>query len=299
MFVDRRLLLSYRLPHRNQLPFLYPFPRLPRTKSDTSYRLWCFVEGDNTVFPVIASSTLLIDDLKDKIKEKKSNLLQRVDASILTLWKVQADVVDHDEVGDQIYASSGQYQLDVNDQRRLRITEALLKVWPEPPPHDQLHVFVSLPEVGSPAFNYAGGGDNPVDSGFVKEYEGIFIEVKEWGAFESPDIEENGIHIRSENWAPVPEFVAELELELDRKPCLDPDRRRHMTFSALSVTFDFWMHILGVSREGPSKTFHRRNLPSKAKANLRGLPGISRWEISCLLPLVNGNDIGRGHWEFP
>jgi hypothetical protein len=57
--------------------------------SDTSYRLWCFVEGDNTVFPVIASSTLFIGELKDKIKENKSNLLQRVDASSLTLWKVR------------------------------------------------------------------------------------------------------------------------------------------------------------------------------------------------------------------
>jgi flagellar biosynthesis component FlhA len=56
--------------------------------STTTYTLRCFVEGDNTAFDVIASSTVFIAELKEMIKEEKSDLLQRVDASSLILWKV-------------------------------------------------------------------------------------------------------------------------------------------------------------------------------------------------------------------
>ncbi|KAF8503641.1 hypothetical protein F5888DRAFT_1631557 [Russula emetica] len=78
-----------------------------------------------------------------KIKKGKNNLLQRFDASSLTLWKVRVDV-DIDEVDDQIYAGAGQYQLDAKDRRRLRIGETILEVWPEPPPHNH-HIFVGVP----------------------------------------------------------------------------------------------------------------------------------------------------------
>jgi len=84
-----------------------------------------------------------IDDLRRKIKKGKNNLLQRFDASSLTLWKVRVDV-DIDEVDDQIYAGAGQYQLDAKDRRRLRIGETILEVWPEPPPHNH-HIFVGVP----------------------------------------------------------------------------------------------------------------------------------------------------------
>jgi hypothetical protein len=56
---------------------------------DTPHMLWCYVEGDNAVFRVIISSTKTIDDLKRLIKEKRSNLLQGIDASSLTLMKVR------------------------------------------------------------------------------------------------------------------------------------------------------------------------------------------------------------------
>ncbi len=57
--------------------------------SDTPYTLWCYVEGDKTLFRVIISSTKITDDLKKSIKEEKSNLLQGVDASSLILTKVR------------------------------------------------------------------------------------------------------------------------------------------------------------------------------------------------------------------
>jgi hypothetical protein len=45
-------------------------------------------------------------------------------------------------VGDKVRA--GQYQLDANDQQRLRANDKISKVWPEPPV-DHLHVVVTLP----------------------------------------------------------------------------------------------------------------------------------------------------------
>jgi len=57
--------------------------------SETPYTLWCYVEGDRALFRVVISSTKIIDDLKDSIKEKRRNLLQGVDAPSLTLTKVR------------------------------------------------------------------------------------------------------------------------------------------------------------------------------------------------------------------
>lgn len=57
----------------------------------------------------------------------------------------------------------------------------------------------------------------------VTEYEDIFIKVKEWGTFESSDIERNGIQICGDDGTPVPDFVTEFERELDIKPGLAPD----------------------------------------------------------------------------
>jgi hypothetical protein len=57
--------------------------------SETTYELWCLVEGDNTPFSIIASSTTFIGELPKMIKKEKSNALQRFDASSLLLWKVR------------------------------------------------------------------------------------------------------------------------------------------------------------------------------------------------------------------
>jgi hypothetical protein len=64
-------------------------------------------------------------------------------------------------------------------------------------------------------------GDKPVDSGLVRDYEDIFIKVKNWGAFEGSDIERNGLHKYRDGT--VPDFVTEFERELDGKPCLASD----------------------------------------------------------------------------
>ena len=51
--------------------------------------LWRYVVGDDTPFSIIASSTIFIANLQEMIKKEKSNLLQKVDASNLVLWKVR------------------------------------------------------------------------------------------------------------------------------------------------------------------------------------------------------------------
>jgi len=59
---------------------------------------------------------------------------------------------------------------------------------------------------------------------FVKEYENIFIKVKEWDAFDDSDIERNGLREhRDVDGTPAPEFVSEFEQKLDRKPGLATD----------------------------------------------------------------------------
>jgi len=56
--------------------------------SDTSYKLWCLVEGEESPFSVTTHSNISISELKEVIKAKKENAFQRVDASFLKLWKV-------------------------------------------------------------------------------------------------------------------------------------------------------------------------------------------------------------------
>jgi Crinkler effector protein N-terminal domain len=58
--------------------------------SENTYRIWCLVEGEDTIFHVIASPTSFISELKEAIKEKwKESVLRGVDAGQLTLWKVR------------------------------------------------------------------------------------------------------------------------------------------------------------------------------------------------------------------
>jgi len=113
--------------------------------SDTTYKLCCIVEGENSPFSTIASSTIFVAELQKMIKKERSNLLQRVDASDLHLWKVN---VDFDAVRDKIMRR--EYRPDANDQSQplqtvKTIISPICEVWPEPPPHGHVHVFAGLP----------------------------------------------------------------------------------------------------------------------------------------------------------
>jgi hypothetical protein len=78
--------------------------------TDATYRIWCLVEGENTLFPVIASPALSIGELKDLIKEKgKNGVLNSTDAKDLNLWKVRMTlvVIRSDITGDTTLAFGG------------------------------------------------------------------------------------------------------------------------------------------------------------------------------------------------
>jgi hypothetical protein len=58
--------------------------------SDTSYELWCLVQGDDTLFPIVTPRTTSIGVLKEHIKRARENtLFHKVDASSLDLWQVR------------------------------------------------------------------------------------------------------------------------------------------------------------------------------------------------------------------
>jgi hypothetical protein len=56
--------------------------------SDTIYKLWCYLEGDNTVLHVFAPSTISISELKTMIKEKYGDDLKD-NAARLSLSRVR------------------------------------------------------------------------------------------------------------------------------------------------------------------------------------------------------------------
>ena len=58
--------------------------------SDTSYNLWCLVEGENTPFLVTAPSNILIGRLKERIQE---TIKTGIRAHKLELWKVRCFLV--------------------------------------------------------------------------------------------------------------------------------------------------------------------------------------------------------------
>ena len=123
--------------------------------------------------------------------------------------------------------------------------------------------------------------DRPVDLYFVREYEETFIKVNSWGGFESSDVERNSIRMCSDR-TPVPDFVAEFEQELVRKPRLALDvcyfldyssmltgQCRRKPFTMLSKIVYFWTNILGLS----SRANHQRN--QRPNTSLLDVPGNS------------------------
>lgn len=50
--------------------------------------VWGYVEGQNSVFPLKIDGNETIGELKDEIKRKKANLLQKIDADNLTIYRL-------------------------------------------------------------------------------------------------------------------------------------------------------------------------------------------------------------------
>ena len=63
-----------------------------------------------------------------------------------------------DEIGLQEYwPNDNDHPLGFQRLETLKLLgSSISEIWPEPPLHGQLHVFVSLPDVGSPIINVGG-----------------------------------------------------------------------------------------------------------------------------------------------
>ena len=60
----------------------------------STYKLWCLIDGDKTVFDVVIPMNEYIANLKASIKEQGINVTKHaVDAKDLTLWKVRMTLV--------------------------------------------------------------------------------------------------------------------------------------------------------------------------------------------------------------
>ena len=61
-----------------------------------TYKIWCYLEGDNTAFRVEVPSDDFIDELRNLIKVAKTNTFKEVEASALILSKVRhfSDISD-------------------------------------------------------------------------------------------------------------------------------------------------------------------------------------------------------------
>jgi len=114
-----------------------------------------------------------------------------------------------------------------------------------------------------------------LDSAFVKEYEDIFIKVKEWGIFQHSDIARNGIYDDSIT-APNGDFVTEFERMLDRKPGLRLDLGCFVDSRSRAAYFE-------LARTRPSRT----NLTRK-RIGLCTMPIDLRRYMSHILRLTNG-----------
>ena len=68
---------------------VYDTPCMCTKMSYATYNLWCFIEGDNALFPVVVQSDEYIHTLQKSIKVEKETLLKRVDSSNLVLFKAR------------------------------------------------------------------------------------------------------------------------------------------------------------------------------------------------------------------
>ena len=104
----------------------------------------CLVNGESTnnVFPVDIDTgeNKLVGNLKEFIKEKKRNAFRSVDASDLTLWKVNIPVDDEEALAD--------LALEDNEEegvQKLNPTWKIRKAFPDEPKEKHVHIIIKRP----------------------------------------------------------------------------------------------------------------------------------------------------------
>ncbi|KAG1786298.1 uncharacterized protein HD556DRAFT_1445184 [Suillus plorans] len=102
----------------------------------SKFNLNCLVLGDHprNIFPVKISSTKIVGNLKDLIKEKNKHKFDAADAKDLELWKV--DLL----LDDTFERNLNELQLD--HKKSLSPVDEMLKVFDSPPQPMHLHILV-------------------------------------------------------------------------------------------------------------------------------------------------------------
>ncbi|KAF9555837.1 hypothetical protein BGW38_009219, partial [Lunasporangiospora selenospora] len=102
--------------------------------------LFCLVDGEATsnAFPVSASTTTTIGELKDLIKSKKSPRFDDVAADELTLWRTGVAITDDND--------EHPISLDsLIETKKLGPATRLSRVFPDDLPEETVHIIVQRP----------------------------------------------------------------------------------------------------------------------------------------------------------
>ena len=111
-----------------------------------AYTLNCMILGEKTLFPVKINETQLVDELKDKIKEKNGNRFKGLNARDLTLYKLNVAKSDKDYRKIREAIAQGLFELKETDQ--LEPTDVISRCFIDPDrPKDQaIHIVVVEPK---------------------------------------------------------------------------------------------------------------------------------------------------------
>jgi hypothetical protein len=106
--------------------------------------LWCLVDGQSTsrAFLVQIAPDSSVDQLKDKIKEKKANEFSDVDADMLNLWRVSIPVVRADRQRPIVLN-------DLESSVELDPTDDVSDVFKEEPSKKTIHIIIQFPPPGN------------------------------------------------------------------------------------------------------------------------------------------------------
>jgi hypothetical protein len=98
------------------------------------YKIFCFLLGEKQPSQIEIAKHKTVADLKQAIKNKRSNTLTDIDADALTLYQI--DVDDDENLENSVLSGSRTF---------LRPTMELVKVYSDPPLGGKVHIFVELP----------------------------------------------------------------------------------------------------------------------------------------------------------
>ncbi|KAH9968404.1 hypothetical protein BJV74DRAFT_968761 [Russula compacta] len=180
-----------------------------------AYKLICLVEGDDTLFRVIASSTLSIIELKYLIKEEcQYGVLRGIDTKDLTIWKADLPFPPKNE-RKHLTGKNAQESVQLEE------TDDISDHWPvtSPPPLKRLHIIVEVPSDRSASASESLPGTPPAETRDL--WPTVTINATAQGNFGGPAaVERNKIF---ELDGIEPDFLQEFRTKLEQRRWIEPD----------------------------------------------------------------------------